>query len=386
MAGFVISISKKRGISCIEKCIKDGVYSTKINVSAKQKTPFFGTLADYCSMQEGDNIFFFCNRKIYGTGRLVKIGPDVKLNNYPRANSPYLGLVDRQNAMLENTLVPFDEGPRCCWICTFVPSESFYRNGVDMDEVLEYKPTTFKSLRTFWKKSFIKIDDEENESLKEFILLHGDKRRTFQFDSHVHELIKKKSNNKNLISASDSVKECSDDSHVKNEMAIECLIVDQLARHQKSPLGDWDYVTHQVCASPFKPIDYMDKIDVFGYRYLSDGKTKVISKFLIIELKKGSADNDTIAQVSKYVDWVCRQYAYGDYGMIEAFIIAYDYPGVHLSDKKTENTRNYSIGSHPTKSLTWDNIRFFKYSASPNFDLKEIDPLEEKPNQLLPIR
>lgn len=28
-----------------------------------------------------------------------------------------------------------------------------------------------------------------------------------------------------------------------------------------TPFGTWDYVSHQVAASPFKPIDYMDKND-----------------------------------------------------------------------------------------------------------------------------
>ena len=70
-------------------------------------------------------------------------------------------------------------------------------------------------------------------------------------------------------------------------MALEAAVVDTLATNKNTVLGEWDYISHQVIASPFKPIDYMDKIDVFGYRYIKGYKTK--SKFLIIELKKDNA-------------------------------------------------------------------------------------------------
>lgn len=54
------------------------------------------------------------------------------------------------------------------WICIFKPAPVFYCNPVDMDDVLSYKPKTFKSLRTFWKKSFTKMSNEENNS---FVIL-----------------------------------------------------------------------------------------------------------------------------------------------------------------------------------------------------------------------
>ena len=39
-----------------------------------------------------------------------------------------------------------------------------------MDDVLSYKPNSFRMLRAFWKLSFVKIDDEENKALKDIIL------------------------------------------------------------------------------------------------------------------------------------------------------------------------------------------------------------------------
>ena len=48
---------------------------------------------------------------------------------------------------------------------------------------------------------------------------------------------------------------------LRHEMALEAAVVYDLANDCCPLLGSWDYVSHQVIASPFKPIDYMDKID-----------------------------------------------------------------------------------------------------------------------------
>ena len=77
-------------------------------------------------------------------------------------------------------------------------------------------------------------------------------------------------------------------------------------------------------ASPFKPIDYMDKMDLFGYSYLPQFKpTK--SHFLAGEVKKDAAKLEHVDQLMKYVDWVKDEYCFGDYSMINAFLVAYDF-------------------------------------------------------------
>jgi RecB family endonuclease NucS len=97
-------------------------------------------------------------------------------------------------------------------------------------------------------------------------------------------------------------------------MAIEAALMEILSNEKDSIFGSWDYISHQVVASPFKPIDYMDKMDMFGFRYIKGFET--ISKYLTIEIKKDAAKKDVIDQVMKYVDWINEEYAYGDYGMI----------------------------------------------------------------------
>jgi len=49
---------------------------------------------------------------------------------------------------------------------------------------------------------------------------------------------------------------------LKHEMAVEASLIYQLSNMFQETLnifGNWDYLSHQVIASPFKPIDYMDK-------------------------------------------------------------------------------------------------------------------------------
>lgn len=74
-------------------------------------------------------------------------------------------------------------------------------------------------------------------------------------------------------------------------MALEAAVVYDLCHERIVDLGRWDYVSHQVIASPFKPIDYMDKIDVLAARYLTD--TKITCKYLTVELKKDEAEKST---------------------------------------------------------------------------------------------
>lgn len=66
-------------------------------------------------------------------------------------------------------------------------------------------------------------------------------------------------------------------------------------------------------------------MDVFGYSYIREfNRTK--SKYLVAELKKDGATFDDVNQLMKYVDWVKDEYSFGDYSMIEAFLIAYNFP------------------------------------------------------------
>lgn len=374
MAGFIIAIGTD-DIERIRECAQYGVYSTFINVTSSG--PFEGTLADYCSMNEGDNIYFFAKRKIYGVGVLKKVGTDCKYNNYydstKLVSSPWDAVVKSQLLFGKKK-----ENLSNHWVCLFTPSPSFYLDGVDMDDLLAYKPQNLKRIRTFWKTSFIKVDDLENETIKEFIYLRNmASTSTVTFNDVIHKRIASKLNAGYIINPMDLIPYCLDSSGgcLRHEMALEAILVDALTNGKIDLFGKWDFVTHQVCASPFKPIDYMDKIDIFAYKFKVIEDSKVITKYLIIELKAKEANDDTVTQVSKYVDYVCKEFAFGDYSLIEAYVVANDISGIDTKKARVNASRSYNIGSHPIVAKQWCDLHLVKYEivgGSINFTKTDI--------------
>ena len=353
MAGYVFAIGgDENPVDIIQQCAEKGVYSTVINSLAP--TPFEGTLADYLSMKPGDNIYFFCKRKYYGVGELISVGPDCKYCNFPQASALSAFTYEE---IQDKLLVDFGaESYKNRWICTFKGSPYFFENGIDTDEILSYKPNTFKMLRAFWKVSFIKLGDEENTSLKEIFLLRHQREMQsqtgiFNTNESTHTEITNKNLEEYLITPQKMLETCCIDNRVKHEMALEAKVVYDLCQGIIPEMGTWDYVSHQVVASPFKPVDYMDKIDVLAMKYLPG--TKIPCKFLVTELKKDGANNETINQVLKYVDWVCSEYAYGDYESIDACIIASSYPDNINDYYRDVVQRYYTLGSHPVRNKQW---------------------------------
>lgn len=364
MAGYVFAIGNDVDpISAIRECAEKGVYSTFIRTLSSN--PFEGTLADYISMKPGDNIYFFCKRKYYGVGEIINVGNDCKYCNYP--GSTLLKEYD-YNDIQEKLLVDYGrDSDKYRWICTFKGSPYFFEEGIDTDEILKYKPNTFKMLRAFWKVSFIKLGDEENNSLKEIFLL----RHQNQIENHTGIFIESEDTHNSildhdlsihLIDPSELLDSVSDGNILRHEMALEAGVVFDLCKDRIDLLGHWDYISHQVIASPFKPIDYMDKIDVFAARYLTD--TNIQCKYLVAELKKDTTGIETIDQVLKYVDWVCGEYAYGDYDAIQACIIAAGYNDDVSEYYKKYVQRYYTVGSHPAINKKWADLKLIRYSIT----------------------
>lgn len=363
MAGYVFAIGNDVDpINAVRECAIRGVYSTFIKTLSSN--PFEGTLTDYISMKPGDNIYFFCKRKYYGVGEIINVGVDCKYCNYP--NSTLLHEYN-YNDIRNDLLVDYgSKSDKFRWICTFKGSPFFFEEGIDTDEILKYKPNTFKMLRAFWKVSFIKLGDEENNSLKEIFLLRHQTQienntGIFAESEETHMSMVTHDLSNYLIDPSELLDSVSVGDKLKHEMALEAGVVFDLCKDRLSVLGHWDYVSHQVIASPFKPIDYMDKIDVFASKYLSG--TNIQCKFLVAELKKGTTGIETIDQVLKYVDWVCGEYAYGNYEAIRACIIAAGYDS-DVSDYYNEVVqRYYTVGSHPAMNRKWSDLKLIRYTV-----------------------
>jgi hypothetical protein len=376
MAGYIFNLDSDESLKF---CIEHGIYGTRLNIPENKiwRKEHEGTFADYLSMKAGDNVYFFRDRMVYGIGELINVGLDCKYLNFPKSDYPIkVNYDDVKDSMLLNEK-PDNINNRC--VCIFNPSPYFFKQGVDMDDVLASNPNSFRMLRAFWKTSFIKVDDEENKALRDIILkrneefIHNHKSEgTYQWviDQifHIQSTVNKNYSitSKNLLSL------CANGTHIKHEMAIEAGIVDIISRGVNSPFGEWDYVSRQVIASPFKPIDYMDRMDIFGYRYIKNYKT--ISKYLIIEIKKDGGTREAVDQVMKYVDWVNQEYAYGDYSMINAFLVCSDFSQEVIQYRNKVCIRNYVKGRRPTISDEWSHVKLIKYRFN---ELKNSLELEE---------
>lgn len=369
MAGYIINLNNE---DSLQTYIFNGVYATILSPPKN----YWGkhheaTFADYVSMKPGDNIYFFINRKIYGIGELVTIEDDCKFLNYPKANKPsnYDYNTEKPNLLWDEREYSINQR----WLCVFKPSPYFFKLGIDMDEVLSSNPSKFRMLRVFWQVSFIKVDDEENKAFQDVILKanqkaleNPDKEKIFPSNyQNFHSLLRKKiakMPSAYTLKPDDILVSCANGQKLKHEMALEAGLLYQLFNKEPNTIkvfGSWDYLSHQVIASPFKPVNYMDKMDVFGYAFIPGYQT--VAKYLVVELKKDNAASEDIEQVMKYVDWIKDEYAYGDYGMINAFLLVYDFEKDVVQYAKEVGLRKYTIGRRPSKSITWRNLELVRY-------------------------
>ncbi|WP_294363150.1 hypothetical protein [uncultured Clostridium sp.] len=68
----------------------------------------------------------------------------------------------------------------------------------------------------------------------------------------------------------------------------------------------------------------------------------------------------------KYVDWINGEYSFGDYGMIQAFVVAYNFSEDVIKYKNEICIRNYIKGKRPTIASTWSYVRLIKYRFNDN--------------------
>ena len=363
MAGFIVSVSKNNNI---EELIRNGMYASNLPKefdSAKSKMIAYSTLADYFSIKNGDNIYFLKERKIYGVGKIIGLNNMMFFENYP--NSSCLDSFDEHVKTLDENN---DSNAR--WICFFEPELKFFKNGVDMDDVLQYKPASFRMLRAFQDRSFIKIDDEENAALKEFIYLRNRNNDLFyDYNYKKRDRLLKEELHNYFLSNQKLLK---NNKLVDGRLSLEMLLEAMLIKHINE-YGifneNWDYISHQVIASPFKPLSYIDKMDIFAYRFLEyPHENKPIEKYLVLELKKDKADINTIQQTMRYVDWICKEYASGDYSLVKAGVIAFEYG--NLDSLQDTISRTFISSTHPIVTQKWNDLTCLTYKVSPSYELK----------------
>ncbi len=231
--------------SNLKDIVSSGVYAALLNTpKGYWGTAHEGTFADYASVQEGDAVFFFSKRKIYGIGRIVNVGGACRFLNFPGASEPTIPTYeDVQDEMLR------DEGPVSVdqrWLCTFAGDPAIFTSGVDIDDVLASDPQSFKALRAMQSVSFARMDDRETQALKDVILrrnagwLLGGVLQGGAFDddtSETHARIASRLTPSHILAVAPLLQACANGPLLQHEMALEAGLVTQLVE------GDsWDYV------------------------------------------------------------------------------------------------------------------------------------------------
>ena len=240
-----------------------------------------------------------------------------------------------------------------------------------MDDVLRYRPRAFKVLRAFEGLSFIKIDDEENRALREFISLVNESsydnidENVFPFNNGTHSRLLAEDLTAFTMNINKALSNAENREYVFSEMFIEGALLQGLSTGTTTAMGQWDYLTHQLIASPFKPLQYIDKIDIFGYRFSQhyQDEPKLITKYLLVEMKKDTINRAALEQTMQYVDWVCKEYASGDYSKIEAFVVG-DHAVHNIGNAIADICqRSYIVETHPAKPERWNNLKVVQYSV-----------------------
>ncbi len=376
MAGYLFLVNSE---DAMRECMETGTYSTLVGEPRNGiwSGPAEGTFADYATMRPGDNVYFFIHRRIYGVGEMISIGGSSSFENFPGASRPDVEAAGEAHAA--EWLVgdkAIEDGKSQRWVCVFRGAPDFFTAGVDMDDVLASEPSAFRILRAMWKLSFIKFDDEENQAFKNAIYkanqpaLADPKPGESVFEdrqvvthSRIADLVSKGAYS---LSAESVVLGCRNGDRLRHEMALEAGLLAQLTREGSSAqqaIGRWDYLSHQVVASPFKPIDYMDKMDVFGYRWIP-GYRPTIAEYLVCELKKDTASRWDVEQTMKYVDWIRDEYAHGDYSMIAAHLIAADFAPDVAEFVSEVGKRSFMTQRRPARSQEWSNLKLVTYAVT----------------------
>ena len=93
-----------------------------------------------------------------------------------------------------------------------------------------------------------------------------------------------------------------------------------------------------------------------------------IIKYLILELKKDKADINTIQQTMRYVDWICKEYASGDYSLVKAGVVAFEYSSLDLL--RDTILRILISSTHPIVTKKWNDLTCLTYKVLPSYEIE----------------
>lgn len=377
VAGVIINLS---GREARERYCLGGAYSYRQSRPEPGRRGwgknYEAAIADYLGLADGDLVFFFERRQIFGIGRIIRLPGSARavLCNYRNAwdlsatpSGPYLWENEPDDDLRDHPFVVF-----------FEPDPAWYEQGIDMDEALASDTHSYvKQLPFFAGVSFARLDDFEAAHLAGLIRksnLAGAEYRTRHQNVHRRAAAYLRREDHGFDLDTDAlVRQYSEGALVRHEALLEAWLVDALQNRWpllRSIPGRKErptFLGRQVPASPFKPHEYIDRIDLLAYdieKPTASSMIPITNSYLIAELKKDEATVEDVRQTLKYVDWIAHEHQGGDYAGITALIVSAGYPDSVREIAASEGKRLYVKPRRPYGTETWESLHLMEYRVA----------------------
>jgi hypothetical protein len=320
-----------------------------------------GIFADLAALEEGDKVFFFTERKIYGIGELVS-PPNASapaVENYPGSLEPNPDPPDPEDAFYSG-----EDFEKVRVVFPFVPDPVLFAEGVDMDIALSAREADlFPYLRFLQGRNMTILTEEETRGLIRMLSrigARGDQLTPTRSEQEFHQYLDSNTSRPFRIDeliADDPSHHLRDDGAFRTEFWIHGLLAEALKRNDERVLPDGlvdenrREVYREFPASPPKPPQYADSIDLVATKGNEFAEDLTVG-YDIIEIKKDRATTSNftrhITQVLKYVEYITEQYAGGDYGAVDAYYLAKGFKQSFIDEYEASISQGTDYDDGPT--------------------------------------
>ena len=246
-------------------------------------------IAGILSIEPGDLIFFYVkNKGVYGLWKAV--------------GNPYYD--ETKIWLKDNQLYPYR--------VSFEPAIAYFPEPVLLNDILDLHDKgiiwTF-DLNPVLQKNQYKITMDEARDLLRLLLRNNPIRLPLRVASNPY-LPSYRQPIEIDYSGSQSIK-------FKYEGWLNAWFVEALSRSELKPLlGDYREFINLV------PTTFNKVMDIFLTHVTNIDGIEVLHKYTCIELKVDRADEQDLAQILRYEDWLSRKLASGDHDMVQCILVA----------------------------------------------------------------
>lgn len=351
-----------------------GTWQAKPGKAPSRRAEAFKILADYFCAREGDFVFFFAKRRVYLGGILTapQGHASVAWENWQGA-SRFQGAGSQATHLAAEGL----ESTRIPWLLTFTPTlgADGAPLSIDMDELLqEQSLDRMQSLRTFSGLNLLRLDPEETGWTLSVLLRAGgvnlDSLKRVDIACSHTEFARRAQplSASALIHAAQGWKQKTEP---MLEGALESWVAAQITQQTedaKLAFGgtELSFLSTQQFASPLKPRNYMDMIDLYGLERMDvgPGVPRPNKRYLVIEMKvssivtEGSAS--ALGQLMKYVDWIAMHKAGGDYSRIEAYLVALEFSHELIEEARRFGSIGFRKPGRNAETHAWQGLQLVR--------------------------